>query len=426
MLNSNRPLELWGGAECTVNRVHDSFMDQHGLSGHRERLERDLECIAALGMKTLRAGLPWEHYAGTRSWETADRMLGTMRELSLRPIVGLLHHGSGPADTDLLDPDFPARLAAYALAVAQRYPWVTSYTPVNEPHTTSRFSCLYGHWYPHHRSMASYLRAFLHEMKAIVLAMEAIRTVQRRAKLVHTEDGGRTFAPPELESIRAQREQRQWLGTDLLCGMVDRHHPLFPFLLEHGLGEREILWFAEHRCPPAVIGLNYYVTSDRYLDSRTELYAPFMRGGDTGSEPLVDIEAIRVRPEGIAGACAVLTEAWQRYRLPVAITEAHLGDRSDQQIRWLREIWDGALQAQRNGADVRAVTVWALFGSWNWCNLCTEDKGIYEPGAFDVRSGTPEVTALGQFVQTLAGGDPPFHPALAGNGWWSLPDRLAY
>ena len=79
----------------------------------------------------------------------------------MRPIVGLVHHGSGPAYTSLLDSGFPEKLARYAGAVARRYPWLTDFTPVNEPLTTARFSGLYGHWYPHGRCDRDYVRALL-------------------------------------------------------------------------------------------------------------------------------------------------------------------------------------------------------------------------------------------------------------------------
>ncbi len=126
-----------------------------------------------------------------------------------------------------------------------------------------------------------------------------------------------------------------------------------------------MLWFGENVCPPAVIGLNYYVTSDRFLDDRLELYA-WSGGGDTGDEPLVDVEAVRVRAEGIAGPGAMLRQAWARYGIPVAITEAHLGCEPEEQVRWLAEVWDAAEKARADGVDVRAVTVWALLGSYNW------------------------------------------------------------
>ncbi len=419
-------MQLWGGIECTINRVHDRFFDQHEWSGHRFHTREDLELIASLGISTLRTALHWEYLEAGRDWGFFDRMLGDMRRLNLEPIAGLLHHGSGPIGTDLLDPGFPEKLAAFASEVAQRYPWITRYTPVNEPHTTSRFSCLYGHWYPHHRSISSYLRALLHEVKGTVLAMRAIRAVQPEAKLIYTEDGGSFSGTAELQPFRAEREARRWLGTDLICGYVTTSHPLYSFLLKHGLSASEIGWFAENPCPPSVLGFNYYPTSDRFLDHRVDLYPEYFRGGDSGVEPLVDIEAVRVSPAGIAGVGPVLREAWDRYRIPVAVTEAHLGGGCEDQVRWLSEIWTDAAKARASGVEVAAVTVWALLGSWNWCNLCTSEEGIYEPGVFCIRDGARLRTPLADFVSRLARGKGPDPGRDAAVAWWRHPDRIAY
>jgi dTDP-4-dehydrorhamnose reductase len=417
-------VQLWGGVECTINRVGDTFYDQCAWTGHRERVEKDLEQFAELGLTTLRAGLPWEHFAKQQNWTFADRCLHTMGRLGMFPIVGLLHHGSGPETTSLLDPAFPEKLAAYALDVARRYPWVTDYTPINEPQTTGRFACLYRHWYPHHACMHSYVRALLNQMKGIVLSMEAVRSVQPAARLLHTEDGGVTFSSARLEEYRVEREHRRWLGLDLLCGRVTREHPLFHFLLSHGASEREIEWFEERGCAPDAIGLNYYVTSDRYLDDRLDIYPPFMRGGDTGLEPLVDVEAVRVRRDGIAGVKTVLMDAWERYRLPLTLTEAHLGCEPAEQVRWLAEAWHGAQGAMAAGAEIRAVTAWGLLGLYNWSHLCTRDTGAYEPGVFDVSLGLPAETELTALVRQMAAGEPLRHPALKSAGWWRKDSRM--
>ena len=98
-----------------------------------------------------------------------------MQALGLHCIAGLVHHGSGPRGTQLLDPAFPDALARHARAVAQRYPRLDAYTPINEPLTTARFSALYGLWYPNHRSDASFLRALLDQVLATRLAMREIR-----------------------------------------------------------------------------------------------------------------------------------------------------------------------------------------------------------------------------------------------------------
>jgi dTDP-4-dehydrorhamnose reductase len=121
------PLELWGGIECTKNRVGDRYVDQIALSGHCDR-DGDMERLADLGIRTIRYPVLWERVAPTDpedvDWRASDRALGKLRELGINPIVGLVHHGSGPRHTNLLDPRFPEKLREFARAVADRYPWV--------------------------------------------------------------------------------------------------------------------------------------------------------------------------------------------------------------------------------------------------------------------------------------------------------------
>src|SRR5947209_12103569 len=93
------PLELWGGAECTINRVEDQYIEQLGRSGHISRVS-DFDLFAQLGIKAVRHGVLWEQIAprGLESadWAWADSSLQRIRELGIQPIVGLVHHGSGP------------------------------------------------------------------------------------------------------------------------------------------------------------------------------------------------------------------------------------------------------------------------------------------------------------------------------------------
>ncbi len=411
--------QVWGGAEYTCNRVGDCWFDQMNLSGHAMRA-RDLEQFAALGIEALRCGLLWERHEAEPDWQWTDAYLLAMREAGLRPIAGLVHHGSGPGHTSLLDPNFAPKLAAYAGELAARYPWIDAYTPVNEPNTTARFACRYGVWYPHHQSRESYLRALLNQTRATVLSMQAIRAVRPDAQLVQTDDLGHVRSTPELEATCDLMNERRWLGFDLLCGTVDRGHPLFDCLRGSGLQDHEILWFRDNPCPPDVIGVNYYVTSDRFLDHRRDRYPHRCRSAEGA---FADVEAVRVAGEAIQGFGAILEEASRRYDLPVAITEVHLGDRVEEQIRWAAEAWEAALAA---GAGCAAVTFWALLGSYFWSSLVTADNGHYEPGVFDLRSGQPAPTALSEIVRQCADRRPLRHSALAEDGWWRRACRIQY
>jgi dTDP-4-dehydrorhamnose reductase len=245
-------MELWGGTEATVNRVGDRYFDQTIRSGHHDRLS-DLDLIAGLGVRAVRYPVLWERTAldGVRDadWRWADERLTRLRELGVRPIAGLVHHGSGPRHTNLLDPAFPAGLAAYAGAVAERYPWVEEYTPVNEPLTTARFSGLYGQWYPHARDELSFAQALLTQCRAVVEAMAAIRKINPRARLVQTDDLGKTCSTSRLAYQAAFENERRWVSWDLLCGKLDPQHEMWAFLRRIGIPEADLGWFLEDPSP---------------------------------------------------------------------------------------------------------------------------------------------------------------------------------
>ena len=418
-------LALWGGIECTVNRVGDEFFDQAVHSGHDTRPD-DLDLVQSLGIPVMRYPVLWERVApdglDQADWTVSDAQLAACQARELTVIAGLVHHGSGPRHTSLIDAGFAPGLADYARAVASRYPWIEYYTPVNEPLTTARFSTLYGVWYPHSCSDRDFVTAVLNQCRATVLAMQAIRAVNPAAKLVQTDDLGKSWGTPAMAAVTAFYNHRRWLAWDLLCGKVDRRHPLWTYLLKHGATSDDVLWFRANPCPPDIIGVNYYVTSERWLDDRVERY-PSITPGMIDGQACIDTESARVAEAPDTGLTPLLLEAWQRYRLPIAVTEAHLHAGREDQLRWLIEIWQAAQAARTQGADVRAVTAWALLGSFDWNSLVTRQAGHYESGAFDLRGGQPRATAVAALLRQLAAGQQPAHPAAPGHGWWRRDTR---
>ena len=422
------PLEVWAGVECTVNRVGDQYFDQLERNGHATRLD-DLNLFAELGVRAIRYPVLWERTAPNglenADWSWADERLGRLRELGIRPIIGLVHHGSGPRHTSLIDPAFPEELAKFARAVAERYPWITHYTPVNEPLTTARFSGLYGHWYPHGRDGLTFAQALLTQCHAIKRSMWAIRQVNPAAQLVQTEDLGKIFSTPLLAYQAEFENERRWLSFDLLCGRVHRDCQMWHYLRSLGISEGELELFLEAPCPPDIIGINHYLTSDRFLDERLERYPACSHGGN-GRHRYADVEAVRVCAEGPTGPRLLMREAWERYGLPLAVTEVHLGSTREEQLRWLHEVWDAAQSLKREGLDIRAVTAWSLLGTYDWNTLVTRAEGHYEPGVFDLRSPLPRPTALARMVSDLAAGRKYDHPLLDVPGWWRRSQRLLY
>ncbi len=423
---AKRPLQLWGGVECTVVQIGNEFRNQLEETGHLQRLS-DLGAIAALGIRAMRYPVVWESIAPDHpdicDWTWTDERFARLRELDIGPIAGLVHHGSGPRYTSLIDPNFPDLLARHAERVAARYPWVDMFTPINEPLTTARFSGLYGHWHPHGRDYPTFLRCLITECRATVLAMRAIRRIIPHAQLVQTEDMGKTYSTPHLGYQADLENQRRWLSLDLLFGRVDRSHPWYEICLRHGIGEDELDFFLEGDGAPDIIGINHYPTSERFLDEAMDRYPECFHGGNEWHS-YADVEALRMDiPSEELGFKARLAEVWDRYRHPIAVTEAHHGSTREEQVRWLLEVWQGVQELRETGHDIRAVTIWSLLGAVDWNSLLVARSGFYEPGAFDIRSGQPRRTAIGRAAEALARTGTFEHPVLDQPGWWRRDGR---
>ena len=157
-----REVEIWGGIECSLNRVNDTYMDQLDRSGHYTRNE-DIQRFAELGIKTMRYPVLWEKHCpepgNDISWDFTEGRLNELKKFGITPIAGLVHHGSGPGYTNFFDGSFENGLAEFASKVATKFPWLEYYTPINEPLTTARFCGLYGHWYPHKTDINAAFRA---------------------------------------------------------------------------------------------------------------------------------------------------------------------------------------------------------------------------------------------------------------------------
>jgi dTDP-4-dehydrorhamnose reductase len=421
-------MELWGGIECTINRVHDQYLDQLEYSGHYHRTG-DIKLFSELGIKKLRYPILWERHqpdaAMPIDWTETEAKLQLMQEHQIEPIAGLVHHGSGPAYVNIQNESFVSGLGAYARQVAEKFPWINLYTPINEPLTTARFCGLYGLWYPHGDNDRSFLRILYNECKATVIAMQEIRKVNANAKLVQTEDLGKIHSTPLLQYQAEFENHRRWLSFDLLSGKVVPAHPLYSYLVDNGINHTELQFFELNPCAPDIMGFNYYPTSERYLDENIGVYPPHTHGSNARHQ-YADVEVVRVGNAQLSGPYELLKEAWDRYQLPMAVTEVHLHCTREEQLRWIKSIWDAATKLANEGVDIKGVTAWALLGSYGWNRLLTQPRGDYEPGILDVRSGYPRATVLAKLLKSYANNKQFTHPVLDEQGWWERDIRVAY
>jgi len=408
-------LELWAAAACTVHRVGDRWFDQVRRTGHHDRVD-DIERLASLGVARVRFPVLWPRVmqgdVGSPAWRWHDVRLRRIRDLGLESIVGLVH---GSAPFDVADPEFVQRFAAYAGSVARRYPWVEDWTPIHEPLTSARRGTLVGDWHPHLRDSIAFVQRVVQSIVATAAAMRAIREVVPHARLVQTETFGRISSTSALTEHRRVANEMRWLAIDLLCGRVDREHPLREYVERTGVAPHVLDELVDAACPPDVIGIDYDLASDRFLDDRVEQYPAHAWSGD-GNRAFADIEAIRSAQATITGHRAVLEDVWRRYKRPLAFTQTHLGGTREAQMRWLYDAWCAAVDGRVAGLDVRGVTVSAVFGELHRHGSADDDR--YEPGAWDVRARVPRATAIVGLARELAAGTTPSHPLLASPGFW--------
>lgn len=421
-------IEVWGGIECTYNRVSDAYFDQLTYTGHYER-EGDIDLFANLGISRMRYPILWEKLQPECDteieWSCVESKLTRLKELGISPIAGLVHHGSGPRYSNVLEDSFPVELSKYASKVAKRFPWIEYYTPINEPLTTARFCGLYGIWHPHKKDDKSFVKILINECKATIMAMQEIRKINPEAKLIQTEDLGKTYSTPMLKYQADFENQRRWLSFDLICGRVTPVHPLWQYLLNSGVHKDDLFYFIKYACLPHIIGFNHYLTSERYIDENIDNYPSHTHGANFQHQ-YADVEVVRTGHAEILGVKGLLKEAWNYFKLPMAITEVHLHCTREEQLRWFNCVWTSANELKDEGVAIEAVTAWAMLGSHGWNKLLTEENGQYESGVFDIRSGVPRPTILTKIIRSYSKGHSFSHPVLDDEGWWKSDKRIIY
>lgn len=378
-------IEFWASPEPTIARISENqWRDQLAETGHDGRLQ-DIDLLASLGVAASRYPVLWER--DDFAW--ARPRLERLREGGVEPIVTLLHHGSGPAHTSLVDPQFPQLFAEYAGAAAREFPWVRRWTPINEPLTTARFATLYGHWYPNLRDDRAFGVAITNEARAIQLAAERIRAHVPDAEIMITEDlQGFRAADAAAENDAAFYRERSFLSTELVIGRVTREHALWRYLTETaGVSAATLREIAEHALEPHVIGWNWYPYSERVLSRQ---------GGE-----LIDVGAVTLKDYRISPR-PLLRDAYRRLGLPQAIAEVHLHATEDARAAWLLARYDDALALRDEGIPIVAVGAWAAFGMIDWDSLLLERRGIAEDGIFTFSpAGLPQETAVSRTLREL-------------------------
>ena len=338
-----------GGFECSTHRRCDGKrVDVIASTGHDRHALSDYRQLAAHGMTAARDGMRWHmiepHGNGRYDWSTFLPQLRAAHDTGTQVIWDLMHYG-WPDAIDIWSPAFVDAFASFAHATAQiiaresdEVPW---FCPVNEISCFAWRGGDVSYFNPFARGRGVELKRQL--IRASIAAVEAIRSVDGRARFVHAEPAINVV--PDPDKGRSHRDAAicynlaQFQAWDGLAGYI------WP---ELG-GQPDYL---------DVLGLNYYSDSQwifrglrdgPQLERGHKLYCPFNR---------------------------ILTNTYNRYKRPLFVSET--GIENEPRAEWLRYICDETRAAMTDGVPVAGICLYPVVNHPGWLDDRDCHNGLFE------------------------------------------------
>ena len=351
-------------------------LDEYELTQHYKLWKSDIDLVAETGVQAVRWGIPWhivQPAPDQWEWGWTDRVLEYLVAVKgITPILDLVHYGTPLwLDNSFINSSYPQRVAEYARAVVARYKsLVFYYTPLNEPMVSASMSGYKGQWPPYLGGDAGYVKMAITLAKGIVLTTQAIKNEQPEAVSVQVEALWHTYTRDEsLKASVALSNAYQYLCFDLATGRLDESHALSEYLREHGSTEAELNWFKQNCVTFEVLGGNYYPWSYAELRRRPDGIPYTVVRRATGQK--VEI---------------VLREAWERYHMPIMITETSSNGDIKARAKWMDNTLATVRALRSEGLLIIGYTWFPLFTMVDWAyrkGRCTPDKYLIHFGLYD-------------------------------------------
>jgi beta-glucosidase/6-phospho-beta-glucosidase/beta-galactosidase len=323
-----------GGFESAthINRA-GVRIDMISATQHDVQVDDDYARLAEWGIRTVREGARWHLIQTGRGYDfsSLEPTLEAARRHRVQVIWALCHYG-WPDDLDILSPGFVESFARYCAASARfitdRSEGSHFYTPINEISFLAWAAGEKAYIHPHREDAG---RSIKHQLiRAAIAGMDAIWSVDPRARMMHTEPLIHVLTPKgRTDLARAAADQRaaQFEAWDMLAGAMDPELGGHPRYLD-------------------VVGVNYYHANQwEHPDVR-------LRWEDTPRDP-------RWLPFS-----SLLAEVYYRYWRPVVVSEtSHFGEGRG---RWIQEVAEEVARAREAGVELEGVCLYPIIDRPDW------------------------------------------------------------
>jgi hypothetical protein len=310
-------------------------LDMLAVTQHDRQVAEDYALLHRIGISTARDAVRWHliERDGRFDFSTLAPMVRAAREQDVQVIWTLCHYG-WPHDVDPMARDFPERFARFCAAAAR---FVTAesnaipfFSPINEISFLT-WAVDVGIFSPFARGRGAEFKRQL--VRAAIAGIEAIWSVDRRARIVHVDPIINVVPPrerPELAGAALGQTNSQYEAWDMLSGRMAPELGGHPRYLD-------------------IIGVNFYHANQwEYPDRR-------IRWEDTP------------RDDRWVPLHLLLERIWKRYRCQVFIGEtSHFGVG---RAPWLREVTAEVLQARTIGVPIEGICLYPILDRPDWENL---------------------------------------------------------
>ncbi len=361
------PPRFLGAFESTYLPGHG--VDVSEATGHDANWRGDLDTVLAAGVTQFRYPLRWhriEPAPGCYDWTATDAVLAHLREQGADPVIDLVHHTSYPEwlSDGFRDRRFGPAFVRYAEAVANRYPWLSSYTLFNEPFATLFLAGHEALWPPYDRGPEGLVRLLTNVLPAIAEASRCWSELLPGAEHMWVdtcEHHAGTPGPPA--EYAAVANDRRHVVLDLVLGHeLDPGRPFLARLLEAGAEPLLDL-------PPVrvdVLGLDYYCHSEWWYDE--------IAGHAPSPHPV--------------GFAAVAEHYFARYGLPMVLSETNIRGLPSDRASWLRYTLEQYELAVSRGVPLRGYCWFPYLDSCDWDSLLARPAGRVDPvGVVSLEAG---------------------------------------
>ncbi|MDQ4065353.1 MAG: family 1 glycosylhydrolase [Actinomycetota bacterium] len=352
-------IEFIGAFESCYLPQHD--IDIVETTGHDRRWRHDLALLRSCGVTRLRYPIRWhrvERAPGEYDWSATDEIFEHMGAEGFRPIVDLLHHCSYPRwlSGGFADPRFRDAYLRYCEEVASRYPWLDSYTLLNEPFTTLFLCGHEGIWPPYGRGMSAFVALARNVIPALADAARMFADALPHAQHVYVDpcEGHSAGVEESSATYAALANDRRFFVLDLLLGHhIDEDRPFFRSVMEHG--GSDLLDIEPARVD--VLGLDYYAHLEWSFD---------VNGATCPS----------ARPQGLA---ALILQYAERYALPMILGETNIRGTATDRVSWLKYTLEQCEKARMLGARLDGYCWFPFIDSTDWDTLLANADSHIDP-----------------------------------------------